>query len=113
MKLNDLVLRTSILTTMIKDEYFYPNGGGIDFSKVPEPIEDIEECEISIDLDRDTKVFVPHISSDLIRLSAHNYQGHNEIMNKITKTYLNVYKMIDNYYNSLSDEEKLKLELEE
>lgn len=115
MKFEDLVISTPSIITRIKEEYiFYPTGG-IDFNKVLEPIEDINDCIVSFDMDyliNEINLFITS-PSGYIRSKAYNYENHKEIMDEVLKKYLKIYKPLDNHYKSLSDEEKLKLELED
>lgn len=116
MKFEDLVIQKQtvgipVTSFRIKNEYFYPTGG-IDFNKVLEPIDNIGDCTVSFDYDVDKRSLFILSSSGYIRLSAHNYENHKEIMDEILRQYFSIYKSLDSYYKSLTDEEKLKLELE-
>lgn len=114
MKFVDLFKKVGIENIQVKDEYLISENG-IDFNKVSEPIEDINDCIVVFEADYSDNdkltLFITNVSC-FVRASAYNYKNHKEIINRITKIYFKTYKLIDSYYNALADEEKLKLELE-
>lgn len=118
MKFKDLLGPTSGgYTFRIKDEYFHPKGG-VDFSKVPEPIEDIDRCDFGIydfsfyGEDEAPEITIKNTDSHM-QFVIRNYENHKEIVDKVLKKYFRLYKELDAQYKALSDEEKLKLELGE
>lgn len=99
----------------VKDEYRYQifDPKSADLSTITEPIEDIDDYRVCGMMNFAVSFSGPKYHSDAVScIEFENYSEHPEVIYQVLKHTAENIRFYRSMYNKLSDEDKLKLELE-